>query len=84
MNIGCYTSYSRAEIYNELNKKIEHFTKWAYINIVYFGTAGSMIPPILLSFMNYYIYDLKDESFELVTPIMYVKMISFLLNKNIF
>lgn len=76
MKIGCLKSYSRAEIYSELSGKIEKFSKWAYFCLVYANVIGILIPPSLLSFVNYYIYDLGDESFELVSPIMYVKNVA--------
>lgn len=61
-------------MYNKLNEKIEHFTKWTYISLVYFTVAGSMIPSLFVSFIDYYIYDLKDESFQLGFQIMYVEI----------
>lgn len=71
--IGSQRSSSSALMYNELNEKIERFSKWTYIALVYLTTAATVLPSVFLSAFNYTIYDLKDESFQMSTKIMYVK-----------
>lgn len=57
-------------IYTELNEKFERFCK--YIYVAFLDTlGGGTICFISLSYINYYILDLGDESFLLSTPVMY-------------
>lgn len=51
-------------MYDELNAKIERLCKWLYIALVRVALAGTMLPPLLITLVNYYIYDLGDESIQ--------------------
>lgn len=57
--------------YKELIEKIERLSEiFCYALLI---TLGFLMPPALLfTIVNYFIYDLKGESFYLLYPIMYV------------
>lgn len=57
--------------YNEFNGKIEKLCEWFCIAM--FGTiAFYTIPLLIFAIVNYYVFDLADESFYLIFPTMYV------------
>lgn len=58
--------------YADLNRKIELFTKWACKYIIEMMIVSFAIASIGASYANYYIFDLKDDSFVLPIPIMCV------------
>lgn len=73
--------------YKKLNEKIEKFCKRTYIALIQLTTAGSVLPSVLLSTVNYLIYDLKEESFQLPTNNMYanqMKITNYSKEKSIF
>lgn len=57
--------------YTKLNEKLEFVSKSAYLLLLYtsFGACG--LCAIILSYINYYIFDLGDDSFLAPTPLMY-------------
>lgn len=59
-------------IYNEMNEKIERISKLVYTIFVEASIVGLVLPPLLITLVNYFIYDLKDESYFLPTPVKYV------------
>lgn len=59
-------------MYLELNEKIERMSKVVYSIFVEASVVGLLLPPLLITLVNYFIYDLKSESFALPTPVMYV------------
>lgn len=59
-------------MYTEFNREFENFGKWVRI-VVFYGSLGvTTICYIIMTYVNYYILDLKDESFVLTSPVMYV------------
>lgn len=60
-------------IYSELNEKIERFTTLMHLFMVKFSIAGIVLPAVFVTFLNYYVYHLDDESFYLPTRVMYVR-----------
>lgn len=48
-------------------------SKLVYSIFVEASIAGLVIPPIIITLVNYFVYDLKEESYSLPTPVMYVK-----------
>lgn len=58
--------------YENLLSKIEHVSKWMYILLLSSSFFANLLPTITISFINYYLYDLKDESFNLSYPMMCV------------
>lgn len=61
-----------AAIYTELNANIELATKWCHILLVNVDLVGVIVPPFLVSYVNYFIFDRGDEAFMLSWPLMYV------------
>lgn len=59
-------------MYNDLVHKIERSTKLSCVILVKYAGVGLLLPPLLVSFINYYILDLGDESFQNDDPMMYV------------
>lgn len=60
-------------MYSELNNKIERFTTLMHLFMVKFSIAGIVLPAVFVTFLNYYVYHLDDESFYLPTRVMYVR-----------
>lgn len=67
--IGAHNPASMA-MYNELNTKIERMSKFFYILSVEIIFPASMILPLILMLVNYFVLDLKNESFYLPFPVM--------------
>lgn len=59
-------------MYVELNEKIERMSKHVYSIFVEASLVGLVMPPLLITLVNYFIYDLSEESYFLPTPVMYV------------
>lgn len=59
-------------LYNGINERIERMTKKFHFIAVKISVAGLMIPPLMISYTNYYVIDLKTESFQLPYDGMYV------------
>lgn len=49
--------------YTKLNEKIESASGWYYFLLVKFSSLGCMIPAVVLTIVNYTIYDMGDESY---------------------
>lgn len=60
-------------MYLELNEKIERMSKFVYTIFVEASVAGLLIPTMLITLVNYFVYDLKDDSYALPTPVVYAK-----------
>lgn len=58
-------------MYTALNEKIEHTSKWIRF-IIKLITVLVALPNLLVSYINYFIYDLEEESFILACPMLYV------------
>lgn len=59
------------EMYTKLIAKIEQISKLIYFVTVQLSYVGGVLPPLLLTLINYFIYDLHDESFQEI-QMMYV------------
>lgn len=57
---------------NGLNEKIERISKLIYFLVVKLTTLGVLLPALFITLINYFIYDLKDDSYYLSFPIAYV------------
>lgn len=53
-----------AAIYNELSGKIERSSKLIDLILVKLATAASIISPLLIAFINYFVLGLGNESFR--------------------
>lgn len=53
----------------ELHEKIEGFTKLVDLAFTKITFAGILISAILLTLVNYFIFELGDESYFLASPI---------------
>lgn len=58
-------------MYAENIAEIDKIAKLIYFALVYLTTPGICIPSLLISTINYFIYDLGDESFFLPFRVMY-------------
>lgn len=54
--------------YNELNEKIERICRLIYITLTECTIPGLMVPCFLITAVNYFVYDLGDESFYVPCP----------------
>lgn len=69
--------------YTEFNNEFENFGKWVWIVVFHGSLGGGTICFIIMAYINYYILDLKDESFVLTSPLMYVSsMMSVVLSNS--
>lgn len=67
--------------YCNLNNKIERFSEVFHFVLVKCTTAGIVLPAILVTMINYFIYDLGDDAYFLPFPIVFVQKI-YLFDKN--
>ena len=58
--------------FSELNEKIERISKLIHFILVKLTLAGVELPAFFITLINYFIYDLKDDSYYFSFPIMYV------------
>lgn len=65
-------STSNATMYAELSEKIELITKFMYFAVVKLTPIGVMVPALIITIVNYSVYDLGNESFFLPILVMYV------------
>lgn len=58
-------------IYTDFNEKIERISKLTYFAVVFTSLGACGLGAILLSYINYYIFDLKADSFLVPLPLMW-------------
>lgn len=58
-------------MYMKLNEKIDWLSKWLYMIGIVLALAVYFCPIIVMSYIKYYVNDLKEESFEMPSPMMY-------------
>lgn len=68
--IGCQHANLKSS-YAELSEKIERMSKLLYFIQTKISVPANMLPPLLMTVVNYYILDMHDESFLLPFPSMY-------------
>lgn len=69
--IGAHNSASTT-VYEEISVKIEILSKRMFCGMMSLIVFTMMLPVICLGLVNYYVLDMKDESFELPSPMTYV------------
>lgn len=57
-------------MYIELNDRIERMSKSMQLIMVKFTCAGFVIPNLMTGLINYYVFDLGEESFANDAPMM--------------
>lgn len=57
-------------VYTQLNEKIERISKWIYLAVLVVSIGGVGLFTILLSYINYFIFDMEDDSFIVPIPLM--------------
>lgn len=57
-------------MYTELNEKIERFSKWAHFFMIDVFVYGFTIGSLCQCYANYYVFDLKEDSFHLPIPLV--------------
>lgn len=62
--------------YCNLKQKIELFSEIYYIGVVKLSMSGVVLPSVVSSFINYFIYNMGEDSFFLSYPIVYVQFIT--------
>lgn len=70
--IGAQSSASTS-VYEEMNAKIEKFSKRLYQTLMGLIILTILLPAICVGLVNYYILDMKKESFDLPIPMTYVR-----------
>lgn len=71
-------------MYTEFNKNLERYSKCVYIVLVDVALGFGTACLLSLSYINYYILDLKEEAFLLSAPAMYVSFMDSKRNIQIF
>lgn len=61
--LGSYNSHS-ATIHNDLIERIERMSKFTHLIMVDISTASTLISPLLITFVNYFVYGMGDDSFR--------------------
>lgn len=71
--------------YNDLIVKIEKMCDFMYFVLVDVSLVGFLLPALLITLINYYVYDLNEESYILPAPTMYTRLTTWnhLLNEMI-
>lgn len=67
---GAYNPDSRS-MYHSLTEKIERVFRFMDIFIVKICFVGVVAPPLIRTSVNYFVYDMRDESFYMPLPTMY-------------
>lgn len=63
--------------YTNLNKKIELLSKIYYFFVVKLTMPGVLMPSFVLTIVNYFVYNLENDSYFLPMPIVYVSITIF-------
>ena len=63
-------------IYTESNEKIEQVSRLLYFIAMKFTFPGVMLPDLIVTFYNYFVHDLGDQSYYLACPAMYVQNVT--------
>lgn len=65
LKIGLQNESSTAsDMYNELNAKIERFSKLFYFAMARFTLIIATVPPFLSSMFNFFVRDMADDAFQ--------------------
>lgn len=69
--------------YDELNENNERISEKIYFYMVKMSLVGFLLSPLLTTVTNYYVLDLKEESFLLPAPLTYVSRLCYLLTFHV-
>lgn len=59
-------------MYNELNQNVERICEGIYFFVVEVSFVGIVLSPLATTVVNYFFGDMKEDSYLLPTPLMYV------------
>lgn len=65
----------------KLNGKIERMSQLIHFMLAKLTFVGCVLPDLILTTINYFIYNLNDESFHLSIPMMYVECAVFMVKR---
>lgn len=68
--IGIEHNPASKALYEELSAKIERSSQRCYFFLVKVILTGAFVPPLILSFVNYFLLHLGEQSFLLAFPIL--------------
>lgn len=74
--LGSQSSSTSKAMYSNLNDKIELISKWSYIFMIKIIVVGFSVGTLASCYANYYIFDLKEDSFILPVFLMWVMAMS--------
>lgn len=66
---------TKAILYEKLNVKIERMSNVTHFILFKLTFLGAVIPSILSTIVNYFVYDLGDKSFVLPISVMYALLL---------
>lgn len=58
--------------YRKLNADIERVSEMYFLISLRLSIPGGILPPLITTLLNYFVYDLGDESYVIPYPILYV------------
>lgn len=70
IHITGWSNKCSATLYTQTNQDIEKVCEIIYLIMTKLSVAGTILPPLLLTAVNYFVYDLHDESYFLPFPVM--------------
>lgn len=68
--------------YCDMNEKIERVSKLYYIEITKFNVPMLFLPVLFATAINYFVYDLGNDSYRLPFSILYVHTKRYLMLSN--
>lgn len=78
------TNSFSAALYDKSNEQIEQMCEIMYFVMTKLTAIGSITPLVLLTIVNYFVYDLRDESYLLLFPVMCVYISTKTILVNVF
>lgn len=63
---------ARMNAYRRLNADIERVSEMYFLIAAKFSIPAAILPAIILTLLNYFVYNLDDESYSMPSPLLYV------------
>ena len=64
------TAFRTVILYGKLIEKIERITMINEFTLTKLSVVAAILPSALITLVNYFVYDLRDESYQLPFPVM--------------
>lgn len=77
LNVSGFENSSSKAIYEEVNQKVEKWTKILYFVLMNVSLPGIMMPNFVISYFLYFSTDLEVEAFRFPFPIWFVNILNY-------